>query len=114
MDLYDASKWGLNGFLFGWAKALAPHNIRVNALCMGATDSWMLRSFHGHNPPQKEVDSWMKAEDNARVMIELLKEGSQGRNAQNINFCTGRPVALEAPHEHLYVVPETVRLGGEQ
>lgn len=112
MDLYDAAKWGLNGFLYGWAKALAPHNIRVNALCMGATDSYMLRSFHNFDPPQEEVDSWMKAEDNAGVMIDILKEGPGGRNAQNVNFCVGRPVKTEAPHEHLYVYPEQIKLGG--
>ncbi len=112
MDLYDAAKWGLNGFLYGWAKALAPHNIRVNALCMGATDSYMLRSFHNFEPSQEEVDSWMKAEDNAQVMIDILKEGPGGRNAQNVNFCVGRPVKTEAPNEHLYVVAEQVALGG--
>ena len=112
MDLYDASKWGLNGFLYGWAKALAPHNIRVNALCMGATDSHMLRSFHNFDPPREEVDQWMRAEDNARVLIDILKEGPGGRNAQNVNFCMGRPVTTEPPHDHLYVMPEQVRPGG--
>ena len=112
MDLYDAGKWGLNGFLYAWSKALVPHHIRVNALCMGATDSFMLRSFHDHNPSQEEVDSWMKAEDNAQAMIDLLKEGPSGRNAQNINFCMGRPVKLEPAHEHVYVIPEHVTTGG--
>ena len=112
MDLYDASKWALNGFLYGWAKALAKHNIRVNALCMGATDSYMLRSFHNFDPPQEEVDSWMRAEDNAQVMIDVLKEGLEGRNAQNINFCMGRPVKTEPPHEHIYINPEHVKLEG--
>ena len=109
MDLYDASKWGLNGFLYGWAKALAPHGIRVNALCMGATDSHMLRSFHRFDPPQEEVDSWMKAEDNAAALIELLQDGPTGRNAQNHNFCVGRPVALEEPADHLYIIAEQLR-----
>ena len=54
----------------------------------------------------------MKAEDNARVMIELLQEGLTGRNAQNMNFCVGRPVKLEEPHEHVYVLPEHVKIGG--
>ena len=112
MDLYDASKWALNGFLYGWAKALAPHNIRVNALCMGATDSFMLRSFHNFNPSQEEVASWMRAEDNAQVMIDILKEGPDGRNAQNVNFCMGRPVKTEPPHEHIYICPEHTKLGG--
>jgi NAD(P)-dependent dehydrogenase (short-subunit alcohol dehydrogenase family) len=112
MDLYDAGKWGLNGLLFGWAKALAPHNIRVNAFCMGATDSYMLRSFHNFEPSEEEVASWMKAEDNAQALVNLLKEGPAGRNAQNINFCVGRPVKLEPAHDHVYILGEQVRLGG--
>jgi NAD(P)-dependent dehydrogenase (short-subunit alcohol dehydrogenase family) len=111
MDLYDAGKWGLNGLLYGWAKALAPHNIRVNAFCMGATDSHMLRSFHDFDPSEEEVASWMRAEDNAHAMIDMLLEGPSGRNAQNVNFCIGRPVQLEPAHEHVYVVPEQVRIG---
>lgn len=112
MDLYDASKWALNGFLYGWAKALAEHNIRVNALCMGATDSYMLRSFHNFDPSEEEVDSWMRAEDNAQVMIDILKEGPGGRNAQNVNFCMGRPVKTEPPHEQIYINSEQVQLEG--
>ena len=111
MDLYDAGKWALNGFLYGWAKTLAPHNIRVNALCMGATDSYMLRSFNNFDPSPEEVEQWMRAEDNAQAMIDLLKEGPSGRNAHNLNFCMGRPVQLEPPLEHLYVLPEQVKLG---
>jgi NAD(P)-dependent dehydrogenase (short-subunit alcohol dehydrogenase family) len=111
MDLYDAGKWGLNGLLYGWAKALAPHNIRVNAFCMGATDSHMLRGFHNFEPSDEEVASWMRAEDNAQAMIDMLQEGPSGRNAQNVNFCIGRPVQLEPAHDHVYVVPEQVRVG---
>ena len=112
MDLYDAGKWGLNGFLYAWAKALAPHRIRVNAFCMGATDSYMLRSFHNFNPSEEEVASWMKAEDNAQALIDMLKEGPDGRNAQNVNFCMGRPVRLEDPHDHVYITPEHAKVGG--
>jgi len=111
MDLYDAGKWGLNGLLYGWAKALAPHNIRVNAFCMGATDSHMLRGFHDFDPSEEEVASWMLAEDNAQAMIDMLLEGPSGRNAQNVNFCIGRPVQLEPAHEHVYVLPDQVRIG---
>ena len=39
MDLYDASKWGINGLTLAWSQAVEEHEIRVNALCMGATDS---------------------------------------------------------------------------
>ncbi len=116
MDIYDASKWGLNGFLYGWAKALKPHNIRVNAMCMGATDSWMIRDFFGFPQTREEetaaqkaeVDTWMAKEDTARVVIELLEEGPNGRNAQNINLCVGRPVKLEAPLPHVYITQESL------
>lgn len=103
MDLYDAAKWGLNGLLFAWAQALKPHNIRVNALCMGATDSHMLRSFHNFKPSPEEEASWMRAEDAAQVLIDLLSEGPTGRTGQNMNFCVGRPVKLEPPLPQRYL-----------
>lgn len=112
MDLYDAGKWGLNGLLFAWAKALAPHRIRVNQFCMGATDSHMLRSFHNFKPSPEEEASWMRSEDNAQALLDLLEEGPEGRNAQSINFCVGRPVKLEQPLEHIYVIEEQVHIGG--
>ncbi len=116
MDLYDASKWGLNGLLFAWAKALGPHGIRVNAMCMGATDSWMLRDFLGfpQTPGEEtaeqraQVDAWMTAADSAQVVIDLLKEGPDGRTAQNINLCIGRPTVLEPPLPHRYITPESL------
>jgi NAD(P)-dependent dehydrogenase (short-subunit alcohol dehydrogenase family) len=106
MDLYDAAKWGINGLLFGWCKALKPHNIRVNAFCMGATDSYMLRSFHNFDPPPEEVASWMKAEDIAQVMVDLFNEGPTGRTGENINFTMGHPVTLRPPLEPIYILKE--------
>ena len=116
MDLYDASKWGLNGFLFGWAKALRSHGIRVNAMCMGATDSWMIRDFYGYpqsrdeeNEEQaEEVATWMAKEDTAQVVVNLLKEGPEGRTAQNINLCVGRPTVLEPPLPNKYITEESL------
>ncbi len=116
MDIYDASKWALNGLLFAWAKALRPHGIRVNAMCMGATDSWMLRDFLGFpqtpgeesEAQRQEVATWMRPDDSARVVIDLLKEGPGGRTAQNLNLCMGRPVRLEAPLPHVYITAESL------
>ena len=106
MDLYDAAKWGINGLTFAWAKALRPHGIRVNAFCMGATDSYMLRSFHNFDPSPEEVASWMKTDDNAQALLELLEEGPGGRNGDNVNFCVGRPCKLEPAQAPLYVLKE--------
>jgi NAD(P)-dependent dehydrogenase (short-subunit alcohol dehydrogenase family) len=108
MDLYDASKWGLNGFLFAWAKQLRRHNIRVNAFCMGATDSYMLRSFHNFDPSPEEEASWMRSEDSAKALLDLLKEGPSGRTGENLNFCVGRPCVLEPPLQPIYILKEDV------
>lgn len=110
MDLYDAAKWGLNGLLYGWAKACAPHGIRVNQICMGATDTHMLRAFYDFDPPPEEVATWTQPAEHAQVLIDLLAEGPTGRNAQNMNFCLGRPVKLEPPLPHYYVYPQQIKV----
>ena len=101
MDLYDAGKWAQLGLTFAWARALEPHGIRVNALCMGATDSHMLRSFHQFAPPPEEVARWMKAADIARLMIDLLRDG---RTGDYIGAAVGHPIALPARRANPYLV----------
>jgi len=116
MDLYDASKWALNGLMFAWAKALVPHKIRVNSMCMGATDSHMIRGFFNyahdeedHNPEAKaDIDTWMTKENSAQVVIDLLKEGPDGRNANSMNLCIGRPTVLELALPHIYITEESL------
>ena len=118
MDIYDASKWALNGFLFAWAKALRPHGIRVNGMCMGATDSWMIRDFYGFpqtpgeetEEQMEEVSTWMAKADTAQVVMNLLKEGPEGRTAQNINLCVGRPTKLEPPLPNIYITEESLNV----
>lgn len=104
MDLYDASKWGINGLTLAWSQALAEHGIRVNALCMGATDSHMLRSFYNFDPDPSEVANWMKAEDIARLLIDLLREGPEGRTGENIGIAMGHPVVLPPSRPSPYVI----------
>lgn len=106
MDLYDASKWGIHGLTFTWCRALRPYGIRVNGICMGATDSNMLRGFHKFNPSPREVATWMKAEDSAQVLIDLLKEGPRGRTGENMNLCVGRPPRLEPALDPIYIRKE--------
>ncbi len=84
MDLYDASKWGLD--FFGYPQDRAEEN----------------------DEQRETVDTWMAKEDTAQVVIELLKEGPRGRNAQNLNLCVGRPVCLEPALPHRYIKAETV------
>jgi len=104
MDIYDAAKWGVNGLTFAWCQALKPHNIRVNGFCMGATDSYMLRSFFNFDPPAEEEAMWMRAEDLARVLIELIDEGADGRTGENIGFAMGHPVILPPSRKNPYFI----------
>jgi 3-oxoacyl-[acyl-carrier protein] reductase len=104
MDIYDASKWGINGLTLAWSQALVEHGIRVNALCMGATDSHMIRSFFNFQPTPEDVAGWMKAEDIAQLMIDLLREGPGGRTGENIGIAVGHPVVLPPSRPSPYVI----------
>jgi NAD(P)-dependent dehydrogenase (short-subunit alcohol dehydrogenase family) len=108
MDIYDASKYGTYALTFAWAKALKPQNIRVNCMCMGATDSWMIRNFYGDRATPEEVATWMTAENSAQVVVDILKEGPKGRTGETINLCVGRPTVLEPERKPIYVTPESV------
>jgi NAD(P)-dependent dehydrogenase (short-subunit alcohol dehydrogenase family) len=91
-DLYNASKWALNGFTDSWSKALAEFNIRVNALCMGATDTPMLRGlFPDKQLPPDMARQVMKPEQIAQQMIDLFNDG---RTGENIGAWVGYPVEL--------------------
>lgn len=101
-DLYNASKWALNGFTDSWAKALEEFNIRVNALCMGATDTPMLRGlFPDKQLPAEMAKQVMKPEQIAQQMIDLFKDG---RTGENIGAWVGYPVELgprKAAHKRI-------------
>ena len=66
----------------------------------------MLRSFHKFKPSPTEVATWMKAEDSAQVLIDLLEEGPGGRTGENMNLCVGRPPRLEPALEPIYIRKE--------
>jgi NAD(P)-dependent dehydrogenase (short-subunit alcohol dehydrogenase family) len=94
MDLYDASKWGLRGLTEAWARALRKQGVRVNELCMGATDTAMLRSLYDGEPPDEDVDTWMAPEALGRLLIELLREGPDGRTGSQIGVWVGHQIVL--------------------
>jgi NAD(P)-dependent dehydrogenase (short-subunit alcohol dehydrogenase family) len=93
-DLYNASKWALNGFTQAWARVLAPERVRVNALCMGATDTPMLRGLWAGDPPADFAATWLRPEQIAQQLVDLLCEGPDGRTGENIGAWVGEPVAL--------------------
>jgi len=97
MDLYNASKWALNGLTFDWAKSLAKHQIRVNNICMGATDTEMLRGFLGRDPDPEYLATWMTPAQIAQIIVELIAEGPAGRTANSVGLYAGYPCVLPDP-----------------
>lgn len=97
MDLYNASKWALNGLTFDWAKSLARHHVRVNNICMGATDTAMLRGWLGDDPDPDFVATWMQPDQIADILIELLEEGPEGRTGNSLGLYAGYDCVLPPP-----------------
>lgn len=94
MDIYDASKWALRGLLEAWSRWLAPHGVRVNMLCMDATDTPMIREVVGDRLTDEMVARWMRPEHIAEVLVQLLAEGPDGRTGDSLGFWVGHPIHL--------------------
>mgnify|MGYP003309245323 FL=1 len=80
-DLYDASKWTLNGYIQAWALGFASQgqNVRVNGIAMGATDTPMLRGvFPGDGPSDEVIAGWMTPAQQAQLLLDLLQDGRTG------------------------------------
>lgn len=98
-DLYNASKWALNGFTDAWAKRLAEWDIKVNGLCMGAVDTPMLRGLFPDNElPAAFKEQVMSTDDIATQMMDLI---ASGRTGENVGAWVGEPVTIgEKPPLH--------------
>ena len=94
MDLYNASKWALNGLTLDWAATLGSRGIRVNGICLGATDTPMLREFAGR-VDESVIATWMLPEQICDLVLELIAEGPEGRTGHNLGCWVGRPVRLD-------------------
>jgi NAD(P)-dependent dehydrogenase (short-subunit alcohol dehydrogenase family) len=90
-DLYNAAKWGINGLTDTWARALRPHGVRVNALCIGPTETPMLEAMRAAGAGAGQA---LDPAEVARLLVDLLKEGPGGRTNHNIGAWPGRPVEL--------------------
>ncbi len=95
MDLYNASKWAINGLTLDWAINLKRHGIRVNAIHMGATDTEMLRTWMGDKATDDIMSTWMQPTQTAAILLELLGEGPTGRTGQNIGLWVGREPSID-------------------
>lgn len=80
---YDGAKWVMWRQTESWAVELKDHKIRVNGLCMGATDTPMLRSV---SVPIAEAG--MKVSDVGQAVINVLSHGSDGPTGESYLFGT--------------------------
>jgi 2-hydroxycyclohexanecarboxyl-CoA dehydrogenase len=95
-DLYTASKWALNGFTQAWARALASKRVRVNALCVGPTDTPGWRAQQAG-----DAGTRLAPDEVAALFVELLLEGPSGRTGENVGVWPGEPLTLgprKPPH----------------
>lgn len=98
-DLYNASKWALNGFTDAWAKTLEPDGVCVNGMCMGAVDTPMLRGlFPDQKIPEPLASGVMSADAIANQMIDIM---NSGRTGENFGAWVGEEISLgELPPIH--------------
>jgi NAD(P)-dependent dehydrogenase (short-subunit alcohol dehydrogenase family) len=96
---YAASKWGLLGLTKSWAIELAPHNIRVIALCPTGVNTPMndgLAALEGATPREIAERSagnllpvpWIEPEDVAEAVLYLASDRAR--------FLTGSGLVLDA------------------
>ena len=78
---YDCAKFSQWRLTETWAVELRKHNIRVNALCFGATDTPMLRAVSA-----AIADAGMKTADLAQAVINVLSHGADGPTGQSYLF----------------------------
>lgn len=90
-DLYNASKWALNGFTDAWAKYLDKDNIKVNGLCMGAVDTPMLRGLFPNNQLPDSLGDVMQPEQIAQQMMDVIQSG---RTGENFGAWVGEPISI--------------------
>ena len=90
-DLYNASRWALNGFTDAWAKYLEKDGIRVNGMCMGAVDTPMLRGLFPDGELPVALADVMQDADIAQQMMDII---ASGRTGENFGAWVGEPVSI--------------------
>jgi NAD(P)-dependent dehydrogenase (short-subunit alcohol dehydrogenase family) len=105
---YTASKFALMGFTQAFAREMAPHGIRVNAVCPGLIAAGVseevttaLAQRHGLTPEALDRDSLSRVplgrygmpEDVAQAVAFLVSPAASYITGQAINVCGGSMVS---------------------
>ena len=92
--MYSAAKAAVSTFTKGWAKELAPHGIRVNAVSPGTVDNY----FHEKHSNRQILDNVIAAtpagrlatnEDMSDVILFLCSDASRYVHGQTIEINGG-------------------------
>jgi len=88
---YAASKAALTGLARSWAIELAPHEITVNIISPGATDTPMLRDpARGGVPPVRPPNGrFVAPEEVAGTVAFLLSDAAASMTGQTLILCGG-------------------------
>lgn len=82
---YDCAKFSQWRLTEDMAAELKAHNIRVNGLCFGATDTPMLRGV-----APEVADQGMKVEDLGQAVLNIIAHGEGGPTGETYLFGTSR------------------------
>jgi NAD(P)-dependent dehydrogenase (short-subunit alcohol dehydrogenase family) len=96
---YTASKWGVMGLTKSWAIELAPHGVRVVAVCPTGVNTPMndgLAALEGATPEEIGERSagnllpvpWIEPDDVAEAVLFLASDGAR--------YVTGSPLVVDA------------------
>lgn len=88
---YDCAKFGQWRFTEMVSEELAPHGIRVNGLCFGATDTPMLRGV-----APEIAEQAMKPEDLGQAVLNVIGQGPDGPTGQTWLFGTSGTVRADS------------------
>lgn len=88
---YVASKWAIRGMTRAAALELAQHQIRVNAVCPGETDTPLLRADPTALPPESSrLGRWAQPEEISAAVVFLASDDS--------SYMSGADLVLDGTH----------------
>lgn len=85
---YSASKFAVIGFTQQLAQELAPHQIRVNAVCPGVTETDMMLGTYGRQARTAGIEVG-RVQGGTRKAIPMKRAGTTGDQAAAIAFLCG-------------------------
>ena len=97
VSTYDASKGAVAAYTCAWARELAEHGIRVNAVSPNACTDQHRETIEHPGYPQVNHTVYPSEEDTAAVVTFLLSDASGRLNGQNLRVAHGSLGLMSPP-----------------